>query len=774
MIVFTVASAYVGYHQWIVNGNLPNVIELIDTQKPNLMSRVYGIDIEDGQEINVEIGRIYKQLTTLIPPGSNIRELELSIIAAEDANFYTHDGVDLSALAKALYGFIKTWHVRGASTITMQLVKSYVGSERTLARKVKEWYLAYHLEQKLTLRYGSKQAAKAWILWHYCNRAYVGHGGYGFERAANLYFNTSTDKLTTLQAAALAGLAKGAEKYTLMNGGPEEITASRQALQNRTAYVLRRRLETGTLSKPDFERLRKEPIIFTPARYEPGVCAEYVALVEKELRGMYAQDLETTALDARTTCVIPLQREARRLLNEHLSTIDSVNGILPKPQGTLVIVENDTGRIIALIGGDHYQAGDLVRAIESKRQPGSAAKILLFLAALEKGYLPTDAFKDGLTLIPPLKKGGKSWQPHNAHHVSGEWQTLRYAFKHSLNTVAAQLIYDMGRTAGNPFAGIHAMSDVAQRLNFSTPVIDEYSAALGVFNVRLVDMAGAIAAISHQGEYVEPHFLTHVRENTFVLTAREEVKKPAGWQTKEILRSQALTPEVAHLMWTMLRSVITEGTGIRAKNFPIPVGGKTGTSQKNRDTNFIGSSKKYTVGIWMGFDLPESMGIDKRTGREIQGSSNVPLFMNLMRLLYPEIPKEKRPEPPTLLHIKTVLEEFPDHIFRPRCATAEDSPEITTDDLYLPYAVPEGCSPELAPLAKPRPRGFDTILPLPSPGSPELIVTLPEPPPIPTATQEPAPTPAISTPATLPLPQNKSKETEIITKDEGRPEDFEP
>ena len=758
---------FFGYRAWIVNTPLPNVAELMLTQKPEVVSRVYGIDLVDGKEIDVEVGRIFSQLMTSIPDGANVRAIEEAVVAAEDGNFYRHDGIDLIATLKAAAFFFKTGRMRGASTITMQLVKLYTDNrQRTIRRKFVEWYLAYHLEEELTHKFG-RVKAKQLILRSYLNHLYVGHGRYGVEEAARYYFDTSADKLTGVRAAFVAALAKGAEKYVVLSGPPRERQASREALRNRVSYVLRRLVETGKLTPAQFETLRREEVVFSPVRYEPNVCGEYVTLAKKELRMMYGKERGTIPLEMRTTCVIPLQREVRRLFQEHLSTLDRVNGSGTRPQGTAMVVENETGRIIALIGGDDFRTGGIVRAFDAPQPPGSAAKILLFLAALKKGYLPTDVFRDDLVVIPPLKKGGKPWQPKNAHHVSHEWQTLRQAFAKSLNTVAAQLIWDMGKTGGDPFAGIKAMQDMASTLNFSGTVIDELSAALGVFDVPLVDLVRAVSTISHHGEYVEPHFFTHVREAT---------SKIASWGTKEVLREQALAPELAHLMWTLLRSVVTDGTGVRAKNFPIPVGGKTGTAQNNQFTNFTGASLRYTVGISVSTTDPSGLGIDSRSGKEIQGAHHVPLFVSIMKVLYPQLVSEERLIPPGLLSFKTILDEsgVPDSLPRPRCTAEGDNPTLpVTESLYLPTAIPLGCASEATPLARPHPR--DAVPNMALTAQEEQPIVLSDPPESGAPPQAPAASPTLQT-----IEETTKKEAEKITppddpqlvgKDEGSPED---
>lgn len=706
-------GSYIAYDQWIVKGNLPDLTHLIETHKPDAVTTFNGSDLitdEQGktQAVSVKVGQVYKQLTTLLPEGADIRAIETAVIAAEDRDFYEHNGVSFSALCKAVYQLPKTRRMRGASTITMQLGKQYLGNERSLKRKLREWYLAVKLEHDLTKRYGSKLAAKKAILRAYLNQAYVGHGRYGFEEAARYYFAQSASSLNLKQAAVLAAIVKGAENYTVLEGKPADIAASRRALEARTTYVLKQLQRARQITPSEFAELQALPIIFTIPRYEPGVCDEFVKIVNQELESLYGQGRKYTPLEVTTTCNIPLQRAARRLFEEHLSAIDAANGNLPRPQGTLTIIEQKTGRILALIGGDKYQPGHLVRAFDANRPPGSAAKILLLLAALRLGYLPSDAFRDSLSTIPPLEPGGKPWRPDNAHNRSNEWKTLREAFALSLNTVFAQLMYDIGVQTKNRYAGIEGMQAVARDLNLPTVIGRHYSSALGTFTMRPIDLASTVSTIARNGSYIEPHLFTALRET---------VHTEAPWIYRDIQSEPALDPRLSYLLVSLMRSVVTSGTGIRANSLKFETIAKTGTSQENKDAHFCGASTGYTVCIWIGYDQPQNLGIDRRTGREIQGASNAPLFVELMKLLHGRKQPEAFVEPAGLAHYPTALESSLNPIARPRCATATDDPPLIKNELYLPEFIPDGCEPVAGVTLKPKLRGQASLVSETSPPS---------------------------------------------------------
>ena len=531
------AILFVGLAVVFAARSLPSYSELKASQNAQTII----VRARDGTEI-VELGPSFGQWLD----GDEIpKVMKDAMISVEDRRFYSHFGVDPIRLTGAiLESFTGDKRIGGTSTISQQLARNvFLNSNRTLDRKMREAVLAMALESKFT---------KDQILELYLNKVYFGGGAYGIDSASRKFFSHPATELSTAEAAIIAGLVKAPSRYS--------PTADVQAAVDRAQVVL---------------RLMKEQ-----DRIDPSVTVDPSTVQLKEDRGQnsvrYFTDWALPQLDLLlpetfepievwTTLDVGMQRTAAASIKSN--TPDGA-------QGALVSLDRD-GAILAMIGGTDYVETNYNRASDAVRQPGSAWKIFVYLAALEAGYTPADRVKD----VPVTIDG---WSPRNSGgNYAGEID-VRAAFAYSKNTVAAQL--------GNE-VGFGTVASMAKRFGITTPISTYPSMVLGSSETRVIDMTRAFAAVSAGGNSVEPYGIVRVK------TANGETI-----YEHEKARSSKLVPDyVAAGITDLLQTAVNTGTG-RAAQIGRPVAGKTGTTSSNKDGWFIGFSSGITTGVWMGRD----------------------------------------------------------------------------------------------------------------------------------------------------------------------------
>lgn len=485
-----------------------------------------------------------------------------AVVAIEDRRFYDHSGLDPAGFVRAVFANLRAGRfAQGGSTLTQQLAKNlFLSSDRTLARKVEELALALWLEMRL-----SKDA----ILELYLNRVYFGAGAYGIESASQRYFDKSARELSIAEAALIAGLLKAPSKYSPLSSPETAIQRSR--------IVLAKMAETGVITREDERRALDAPLKFAQGKSqtaESGLDYAVDFVLEKLpplIGGGHAEIVVETTLDA------ALQNKAGDIVARAMAKRGEALGA---SQVALVVLDTDGG-IRALIGGRNYLESQFNRAAKARRQPGSAFKPFVYLAALERGFMP-----DTLTYDLPLSIGG--WAPRNDNGTYAGEMTLKKALSQSVNTVAVRLNQDVGRGA---------TVDVARRLGIRSDLRDDASLPLGTSEVTLLEMTGAYDVFANGGAFVEPHAIRRVRMSSGrVLFAREA---PRSVQVTE--------PYYVAGMNDMLSAVVATGTGRRAALSWHPSAGKTGTSQENRDAWFIGYTAHLTAGVWIGNDSGKPM-----------------------------------------------------------------------------------------------------------------------------------------------------------------------
>ncbi len=478
-----------------------------------------------------------------------------AVMATEDRRFYRHFGVDPVGLLRAGYhNYVAGTVVQGGSTITQQLAKNlFLKPERTITRKLEELVYAVWLEQRFS---------KDEILELYLNRVYFGGGTYGVEAAARHYFGKSARDVTLSQSAMLAGLLKAPSRYA--------PTRSVRAASARALVVLDSMVEAGFLSEEQARAAGRRPLALAAKGDETGYpyAVDWVATLLPEYVGDHDDALIVdTTIDAR------LQRTAQERLRKLL---DGKGRKLRAGEGAVVVLDPSNGAVRALVGGRSYKTSPYDRALNARRQPGSAFKPFVYLAALEAGYAPNSVAVDG-----PVNIGG--WRPANYTRDYKGKVTLRTAMAQSLNTVAAKITATVGPAR---------VAATAERLGIRSKLTATPSIALGTSEVTLLELAGAYAPFANGGFRVLPHVITRIRsEDGKVL-----------YQRRRTATGRVVRPPHVGAMNDMLSAAIVRGTGKRAKLAKHPAAGKTGTTQNSRDAWFVGYTAHYVAGVWVGND----------------------------------------------------------------------------------------------------------------------------------------------------------------------------
>jgi len=476
-----------------------------------------------------------------------------AFLAIEDRSFFVHKGIDPKGLARAvMINAAKGRVAAGGSTITQQLAKNlYLNRDRTLIRKAREAMLALWLEASYS---------KTQILAEYLNRVYFGGGAYGIDAAAQKYFGHSARTLTIPEAAMLAGLVKAPSRLA-PHINPD-------GAWKRAKLVLGAMADIGILTDMAAKKLQGQPPRIRSRDHDINLrYATDFAIAEA--RRLVGTDAQTLIID--TTLDASIQAASSAAIVRGLGA----SGARQNVEQAAAVVMGFDGAIHALVGGRDYAKSTYNRAVQAKRQPGSAFKLFPYLAALESGVDPTDRYVDG-----PISVG--DWAPKNYGGTFSGSMTVRDAFARSVNTIAVQLNEDTGRNRS---------VQLAKRLGIRTPLAPIPSLPLGTEEVRLLDLTAAYAAVGSGGFQADPYVIVEIRDRMGEILYRRPrpTLKPV------------LSHDIAEDMSAMLTQVITSGSGRRAA-LDRPAGGKSGTSQDNRDAVFVGFTADYAAGVWVGND----------------------------------------------------------------------------------------------------------------------------------------------------------------------------
>lgn len=577
-------------------------LELIDFRPP-LTTTIYDRNGERIANLFKKEHRVYATFDE-IPP----RMVE-ALLAIEDTIFFEHHGINVDAILRAILKDIRAGRlVEGASTITQQLIKNtLLTHERKLSRKLKEVIFAVKLETELS---------KEEILERYLNIIYLGHGYYGVKTAAQGYFHKELSELSLKEIAILTGLPKAPSQYA--------PTRNMQKALRRANQVITRMYKLGWIDATAYEAaLSEQPTVYDDASRTKNRAPYIVDAVIKEASELYA-DVRTGGYTIHTTIDLSLQKAAGEALRyahdlavKRAKTAKKYSPArFAKLNGAMVSLNPHTGEILTLVGGIDYNTSVFNRATQAKRQPGSAFKPFLYQAALDLGFSGATQLIDIARTYGTNDENGSDrvWQPKNYEKDYKGLITLRESLVHSRNLSTINLVTDIGLSRMLREMKDYGISDLPQDL----------SLALGSITLSPLQLAQYYTMFAAGGTQTEPYLISDM-QNRHVRWSHEPKRR--------IITS----PAQAYLITTILRDVVTRGTGRNARVKGIELAGKTGTTNNAVDAWFAGYSPNVETVVWMGNDDNSAMR-KYETGGRVAAPAFAHFYRRLLRL-YPQTPR---------------------------------------------------------------------------------------------------------------------------------------
>ncbi len=539
LTVGAIATAALAVAVYSAYQSLPSYQEL----KTSQIEQMIVVRAADGTEL-VSLGPSYGKW---MPYKTIPKVMRDAMVSVEDKRYRSHIGVDPLGVLRSFYVRYESgrWK-QGGSTITQQLARTvFLNNSRTFDRKLREAVLALALERKFS---------KDQILELYLNKVYFGGGAYGVDSASRKFYGHPATTLSLEEAAIIAGLVKAPSRYS--------PTADAKAAMSRASVVLEVMQANGTITAQQAANAKIAEVKLAPEKGQNSV-RYFTDWALPQLELLLPDNNEP--IEVWTTLDVAMQQSATQ----------SIAANVPSgAQGALVSLDRD-GAVLAMVGGTDYVTSNYNRAVNAVRQPGSAWKLFVYLAALEAGYTPEDRVVD-----EPVTIGG--WTPRNSGGSYAGEIDVRTAFAYSKNTVAAQL--------GNE-VGFGSVAGMARRFGITTPINTNPSMVLGTSDVRVIDMTAAFAAVSAKGVAVTPYGITRV----------ETVEGKLLYKHRTVQPQTLVPPYVAAGITDLLQTAVSTGTG-RSAQIGRPVAGKTGTTSSNKDGWFLGFSSGITTGVWMGRD----------------------------------------------------------------------------------------------------------------------------------------------------------------------------
>ncbi|ABI67149.1 penicillin-binding protein, 1A family [Maricaulis maris MCS10] len=487
-----------------------------------------------------------------------------AVLAVEDRRFYSHPGVDIIGLGRAMVANLRAGRVvQGGSTLTQQLAKNlFLSPERTLRRKVQEMMLAFWLESRFS---------KDEILELYLNRVYFGGGAYGVEAASLRYFSRPASELGLGEAALLAGLLKAPSRYSPVNDA--------QRAAARATVVLDLMAQTGRITEAERIEAARTPIRVSRGASSQG-AQYFVDWAAEQVRGIAG--LDHGDLVVHTTLDVDAQRAAEAAVSGILDDSELASGA---GEGALISLAHD-GAVRAMVGGRSYARSQFNRAVLARRQPGSAFKPFVYASAFEAGLSPEDRRNDA-----PVRIG--DWAPQNYNDEYRGEMSLREGFIRSSNSIAVQIAEETGR--GH-------VARLARRLGIESTMRVDRSLALGVFEVTPVELASAYTPFANGGVRAQAYGIDRIE------TPSGDLVFAAPASTAELV----LDARTGARMRDLFISNVRQGTGRRAAVSGLTIGGKTGTTNDFRDAWFAGFDGQLVTVVWTGND--DNSPTDRATG----------------------------------------------------------------------------------------------------------------------------------------------------------------
>lgn len=571
-------SAGVAWYVVKLSEDLPSMVELA-----NPRSSLPSIMYDRNGEV---IARLFIENRTPLELHEMSPNIIRAVLAAEDSAFYQHGGIRLGSIMRALWtDVVEGGKVQGASTITQQLARNlFLTHEKSITRKAKEIIIAMRLE---------KLFPKDKILELYLNTINFGRGAWGVETAARTYFDKSARDLDVAQSAILAGLIANPGRYN-----PQSSISNAKARQN---YVLGRMETLGWITPEQRQAAYNEELEFRSRsnKIEEYNMAPYFVshLLFNDLLPKYGKDeVYSGGMEIYTTLDLKLQEKAR----------EAINGLNKNVMGALVCIEAETGEVLALVGGKDFKESKFNRATQAVRQPGSSFKPIVYAAAMEEDVMPSDHFLDAPITFKQKGGKGKGWSPHNSGGgYSGE-VTLQRALTSSYNTVAVRVA---------AYIGTDAIVKMARNMGIETKYLpNDLSVALGSASLTPLEMAVAFNCFNNGGKRIVPLMIREIKDRDGNVLEKR--------QTAE---SQAMRPETAYALRSMMQDAVRAGTGKPAAISKVNVFGKTGTSNDFIDAWFCGGVPGLTTVVYVGRDDHKSMG-----RRAFGGTMAAPVWKKFM------------------------------------------------------------------------------------------------------------------------------------------------
>ena len=626
LIAGIVSGAVVGYvFAWY--SELPDIRFLQEFQPP-VTTKVYS----DDQRL---LGEFFMEKRELLAYDQIPKQVIDAVLATEDTKFFKHRGVRLFSLLRALIVDIRAGKfVQGGSTITQQLAKTlFLTPEKSISRKVKEMLIALQIELNYT---------KQEILTLYFNQIYFGSGAYGLEAASQIYFNKRAADLTLAQSALLAGLPRAPSYYSPNN--------DLQRAADRRATVLKRMLDEKLITKTQKQKADAEPINLVSKGSLPH-APYYLETIRQKLEKKYGSDrVYRDGLELYTSLNIEMQEAARRAVDKGLEAIEAriasrnrgdedEDEERPPVQAALIAIDPATGDIKAMVGGRDFQQSEFNRALQAKRQPGSAFKPIIYATALMEGWTAADILVDSPVILKDPSRPGK-WKPENFGKKFHGPVTLRRALEKSLNVATIKLMQKVGT---------EKIISQAIRLGIDSELHPYPSMALGVSEVTLIELTSAYAAFANKGIMAEPRWIRLIRKMDGTLL---EENPPS--------LAEAMPEQHAYLITKMLQGVVENGTGRVAKKLHRQAAVKTGTTDNFTDAWFVGYTPELAVGVWIGYDLKRTLGKNE-TGAKAAG----PVWTQFMKEALKSRPKKSFEKPQKILEVE--IDKATGLLYDPSC-----------------------------------------------------------------------------------------------------------
>lgn len=545
-----------------------------------------------------------------------------AILTVEDERFYSHYGIDLYGVSRAIVKNIMAGAiVEGGSSITQQLAKNMLFSpEKTLLRKVKEALAAISLERHLS---------KEQILELYLNEVYLGQEGsvalHGVAEASSAFFGKSLEETDLADAALLAGIIKA----------PSYFAPRRHAerAEERRNLVLKKMLDAQVIGKLEYEAARRKPLSITSESRYKRKAPFFVAALEKQIEESFGFEPASVAgMSIYTGLDGNMQTCAEMAVEMGIADLEKRHPRLAKGkpfEAALVALEPHSGLVKAWVGGRDFSVNQFNHVSQAKRQVGSTIKPFLYLTALDpalntyKTATPISILSDEPMRIDLVTK--TTWTPENYDRTYRGDVTLRYALENSLNIPAVSVAQKVG---------IPALASTLEKFHVSQEIPSVPALALGAAETTLLDLTAAYGALANGGIYTSPRLFITVQERSGEVLAKSA-----------IVEERAADENAVFVLTNLLQGVIERGTGrnIRNAGYTGPAAGKTGTTNDTRDAWFVGFTASLTVGVWTGFDDNRKFGL---TG----GAAAAPIWAEFMKCIAPFYPSEDFVAPPGVVY----------------------------------------------------------------------------------------------------------------------------